>query len=201
VPDAQRVHRQIRAAFTGETITVYQAYSPEIAIPATVAGRLVAPFKRNRMTWVKPSFLWMMYRSGWATKPGQERVLAIEITRSGFGWAMAHATLSRFDPAVYASYNDWKTAQREPVRIQWDPDRDLWLVPTARRAIQIGLGGEAIDRYVDEWTVDIRDVTNLAHRIRDHVEAGSATDAVALLPLELPYPLSADMQQRIGASR
>ncbi|WP_458785448.1 DUF4291 family protein [Vallitalea sediminicola] len=26
-------------------------------------------FKLNRMTWVKPSFLWMMYRSGWAKKP------------------------------------------------------------------------------------------------------------------------------------
>jgi hypothetical protein len=26
-------------------------------------------------TWVKPSFLWMMYRSGWATTPGQERIL------------------------------------------------------------------------------------------------------------------------------
>jgi hypothetical protein len=38
------------------------------------------------MTWIKPSFLWMMYRCGWATKPGQERVLAIQITREGFEW-------------------------------------------------------------------------------------------------------------------
>jgi hypothetical protein len=29
----------------------------------------VPPFKVDRMTWVKPSFLWMTYRSGWATKP------------------------------------------------------------------------------------------------------------------------------------
>jgi len=76
--------RQIRAAYTAETITVYQAYSPAIAEPAVRAGCFVAPFKRDRMTWIKPSFLWMMYRCGWATKPGQERVLAVEITRAGF---------------------------------------------------------------------------------------------------------------------
>jgi hypothetical protein len=83
--------RQIRARFTAETITVYQAYPPEIALPALDAGRFVAPFERDRMTWIKPSFLWMMYRCGWASKPGQEHVLAVEITRAGFEWALAGA--------------------------------------------------------------------------------------------------------------
>ena len=58
-------------------LTVYQAYPPEIADAAVAAGRFVPPFKRERMTWIKPSFRWMMYRCGWATKPGQERVLAV----------------------------------------------------------------------------------------------------------------------------
>lgn len=88
---------QVRADFTADTVTVYQAYSPEIAGAALAAGRFVPPFKRERMTWVKPSFRWMMYRCGWATKPGQERVLAVEITRSGFEWALAHSCPSSFD--------------------------------------------------------------------------------------------------------
>jgi hypothetical protein len=83
--------RQVRAKYSADTIIVYQAYPPEIAEPALAAGRFVAPFKRDRMTWVKPSFLWMMYRCGWATEPGQEHVLAIEITRSGFERALARA--------------------------------------------------------------------------------------------------------------
>ena len=87
--------RQIRARCTDRTLTVYRAYSPEIAVPAVGAGRFVAPFRRERMTWIKPSFLWMMYRCGWATKPGQERVLAVEITRAGLEWALARACLSR----------------------------------------------------------------------------------------------------------
>jgi len=85
---------QVRARYTENSITVYQAYSPEIAAPAVAAGRFVAPFKRERMTWIKPSFLWMMYRCGWATKPGQERVLAITITRAGFDWALEHSCLA-----------------------------------------------------------------------------------------------------------
>jgi hypothetical protein len=32
------------------------------------------------LTWIKPPFLWMMYRCGWATKPGQETVLDVAIT-------------------------------------------------------------------------------------------------------------------------
>ena len=58
--------RQIRAVYTTETITVYQAYSTEIAEPALAAGRFVPLFKWDGMTWIEPSFLWMMYRSGWA---------------------------------------------------------------------------------------------------------------------------------------
>ncbi|MFI6735583.1 DUF4291 family protein [Nonomuraea sp. NPDC050451] len=90
-------YRQIRAAYTGESITVYQAYDAAIAGPAVAAQRFVAPFKRERMTWIKPSFLWMMYRCGWATKPGQERVPAVSLSREGFEWALAHSCLSHDD--------------------------------------------------------------------------------------------------------
>jgi hypothetical protein len=74
--------RQIRAVYDAETVTVYQAYDPAIAASALRAQTFVAPFERDRMTWIKPSFLWMMYRCGWASEPGQTRVLAI--ARSGF---------------------------------------------------------------------------------------------------------------------
>src|SRR6266516_5749190 len=92
-------HRQVRAVFDTETITVYQAYGPELAGRALAAGTFVPPFSRERMTWIKPSFLWMMYRSGWATKPGQERVLAVRISRAGFEWALAHSSPSQHVPA------------------------------------------------------------------------------------------------------
>lgn len=67
----------VRAMHTEEFVRVYQAFNPVIAGKAIDAGRFVAPFKMDRMTWIKPSFNWMMYRSGYARKPQQEVVLAL----------------------------------------------------------------------------------------------------------------------------
>ncbi|MER6614129.1 DUF4291 family protein [Streptomyces xantholiticus] len=44
---------EVRAVFTDETITVYQAYTARIANPALETGTFVDPFKRDRMTWIK----------------------------------------------------------------------------------------------------------------------------------------------------
>src|SRR5262245_17011877 len=99
---------QIRADYDDTTIVVYQAYRPGIANAAVRAGRFVEPFSRSRMTWIKPSFAWMMHRCGWATKPGQEHVLALRITREGFEHALSHACLSSFRRDVYATREAWQ---------------------------------------------------------------------------------------------
>ncbi|WP_066937727.1 DUF4291 domain-containing protein [Microtetraspora fusca] len=189
-------YRQIRAAYDEETVTVYQAYDPAIAVPAVAAGRFVPPFKRERMTWIKPSFLWMMYRCGWAAKPGQTRVLAIEISRSGFEWALGHACLSHHDGADRDAWAE--RLRRSPVRIQWDPERDPHHHALPYRSIQIGLSGEAADRYVDEWIVGVADLTG---RVRDiHAAVREGRDVTALLPVERPYPLPTPLAHAIGAT-
>lgn len=186
--------RQVRARYTDRTITVYQAYPEEIARAAVAAGRFVAPFKRERMTWIKPSFLWMMYRCGWATKPGQERVLAVEIRRDGFEWALANAALSDYDRNLYPDHPTWaRKVRTSPVRVQWDPERDLGGQPLPYRSLQVGLGGVAVDRYVDEWTESITDITDLVRKI-----AGDRGAAAGLLPTETVYPLSAHVGAVIG---
>ncbi|MGW2648771.1 DUF4291 family protein [Streptomyces sp. NPDC001393] len=45
---------RIRARYTDSTVTVYQACSPETALPATRTGRFPASWKRGRMSWIKP---------------------------------------------------------------------------------------------------------------------------------------------------
>lgn len=191
--------RQIRARFDAETITVYQAYDPAIATPALAAQTFVRPFKRERMTWIKPSFLWMMYRCGWASKPGQTRVLAIDLARSGFEWALAHSCQSH--PARGEDAEAWRARlAAAPVRVQWDPERDLRLERLEHRSIQIGLSGEAVDRYVGEWITAITDVTGLARQIAVDVEAGRVEEAARRLPTERPYPLAAGLAEVAGAS-
>lgn len=190
-------YRQIRAVFTDESVTVYQAYDPAIADPAVAAQRFVPPFKRERMTWIKPSFLWMMYRCGWAAKPGQSRVLAVDISREGFEWALEHSCLSH--PGDGEDHEVWKRRLREsPVRIQWDPERDPHHNALPYRSIQVGLSGEAVTRYLDQWILRITDLTGQVHTIRRALRDGR--DVTDMLPVERPYPLPAELAQSIGIS-
>ncbi|MFD8806187.1 DUF4291 domain-containing protein [Streptomyces sp. NPDC059597] len=181
---------QLRARYTGSTVVVYQAYSPRLGVPAAQKGRFPPAWQRDRMTWIKPSFLWMMYRCGWGTKEGQETVLAVEITRAGFEWALARACLSHYERGLHSDRPSWKRQlKRAPARVQWDPERDVRLRPLPHRALQLGLVGEAAHRYADEWTVSITDTTALAHEIHGHVRDGDLDTARRLLPPERPYPV------------
>lgn len=185
---AEVPYQQIRALYDAESIRVYQAYPDEIADSALAHGRFVSPpFKMERMTWIKPSFLWMMYRAGWGFKDaGQKRILAIDITREGFEWTLAHSCPSHADPSM--SKEEWEQQKNSsPVRIQWDPERDLLLQPLPYRAIQIGLSKEAVNLYVNQWIRRITDVTPLAHEIHSLVEGNNLEEARPLLPTEYPY--------------
>ncbi|WP_406862572.1 DUF4291 domain-containing protein [Streptomyces sp. HUAS MG47] len=182
-------HR-IRARFTDSTVTVYQAYRPEIGLPAARDGRFPAVWKRDRMTWIKPSFLWMMYRCGWGKKEGQETVLAVEISREGFAWALEHASLSHYVRGLHPDRASWqRELRRAPTRVQWDPERDLHLQALPYRSLQLGLSGEAAGRYADEWIVSITDVTERAHDVHELVRSGDLDAARKLLPDERPYPV------------
>ncbi|WP_405820084.1 DUF4291 domain-containing protein [Streptomyces sp. NBC_00838] len=192
-PRTPEPRHRIRALHTASTITVHQAYPPAIGLPAARDGRFPATWKRDRMTWIKPSFLWMMYRCGWATKEGQETVLAVEITREGFEWALRHACLSHYDRDVHPDRAAWqRELKRSPARVQWDPERDVRLEALPYRSLQLGLSGEAARRYADEWIVSVRDVTPLARRVHELVRDGELTAAQGLLPRETPYPAEPD---------
>ncbi|MFC5268523.1 DUF4291 domain-containing protein [Kribbella qitaiheensis] len=194
--------RQVRAVFDDATITVYQAYSAAIAIPAAANNSFNGtPFKLDRMTWIKPSFLWMMYRSGWATKPGQEYVLAIKITRTRFEEALSQACLSHFDPDVYPDHASWEERKRtSSVRVQWDPERNLALEPLPWRSLQVGLSGAAAHDYVNRWTVHIDDITPHVHDIHEHIASGRSDIGRTELPPEQPYPIPHNLARIIGAT-
>ncbi|MFD0368221.1 DUF4291 domain-containing protein [Streptomyces sp. NPDC059071] len=197
---AQPPKFQIRAVHTDTTVTVYQAYRPSIGLPAARDGRFPAAWKRDRMTWIKPSFLWMAYRCGWGLKEGQETVLAVEITREGFEWALRNACLSHYVRGFHEDRAAWqRELKRSPARVQWDPERDLHHRPLPYRSLQLGLAGEASRRYADEWTVAIRDVTPLAHEIHELVREQRLEEAERLLPGERPYPVEDGLLGRVVA--
>ena len=139
------------------------------------------------MTWIKPSYLWMMYRCGWGYKDeGQKSILAIDISKQGFDWALEHSCTSH--KAEHMDNETWQHFKdQHPVRIQWDPERNLYLEPLDYRAIQIGLTGEAVQHYIQDWIVNITDITQEAQHVHQLVFDGKLDEATALLPKETLY--------------
>ncbi len=93
--------QEIRAEYNNQTITVYQAYNKNIALPAIKNNRFEKPFSFNRMTWVKPSYLWLMERSNWGQKSNQEYILAIKIKRTFWEKALSLGVLTHPDKEIY----------------------------------------------------------------------------------------------------
>jgi hypothetical protein len=190
--------REIRADFDRDTIVIYQAYSPAIADAALKAGKFVAPFSFRRMTWIKPSFLWLMHRSNWGQKGGQERVLAVRLTRAGWEKALALAVLTSFEPAVFRSAEDWR-AQFDGARVhlQWDPERSLRGAGLPHHSIQVGLSRHVISEYVEEWVTGIEDITPRVRKMYDLIQSGKADSAKRHLPPERVFPVPDHLRRRL----
>jgi hypothetical protein len=167
--------RHILAHFDEETVIVYQAYRPAIGRFAAENGFFGGPFKYSRMSWIKPNFLWMMYRSQWGQAEGQEVVLAVRLRRIFFDSLLARAVPSSFDPGAFGTGEEWAAAvARSDVRLQWDPDR----LPTGekceRRAVQLGLRGAALEAYGRREIVEVIDVSAFVAQQRPHVQEWKA---------------------------
>ncbi|HWI64959.1 MAG TPA: DUF4291 domain-containing protein [Symbiobacteriaceae bacterium] len=183
-----RAGRCILAQFDEESVVVYQAYDPSIAEYALREGRFGGAFSFGRMSWIKPGFLWMMYRSGWGEKEGQRVVLAIRLRRDAFETILNAAVPSTYDPALYSGPEAFQAAiAASSVRLQWDPDHDPQGNKLERRAIQLGLRGDFLRRYATEWILEIQDVSELVREQRRYALNG-LYDRL-LTPSESVYPV------------
>lgn len=189
--------RRIFAFYDETTIRIYQAYSNKIANEVVQLGRFGDSFNMDRMTWIKPSFLWMMYRAGWGTKIGQERILAIDIKREGFNYIISNAVLSTYNRKIYSTHNEWKDKLKNSnVRCQWDPDKDIYGNSIGRRAIQLGIKGVMVNKYVDEWIENITDITEDVIKLRELRD--NKTLKLELLPKEKEYFVNDNIKDILG---
>jgi hypothetical protein len=164
--------RHVLAQHDDAHVVVYQAYRSEIAEHVVRHQRFGGPWSLDRMTWIKPNFLWMMYRCGWATKPGQEHVLAVWLPRAVFEEEiLARAVHSSYVAEAYGSRDAWQEAVKtSDVRLQWDPDHGPRGNALERRAVQLGLRRAATRAFANEWVQRIEDVTPLVRAQREHLQ-------------------------------
>ncbi len=153
--------QQIIGHIEGENIIVYQAFNSQIANYAVANQHFGGPaYSFNRMSWIKPGFLWMMHRAGWATKEQQECILAVTLPLAHLKTILEQATFSSYKSEQYATQAEWKEAlSNTQVRLQWDPDHDPYGNKQERKAIQIGMKEEILKKFCTEWLIKIEDIT------------------------------------------
>lgn len=187
-PESGRV---ILANYDEDSVVVYQAYRPEIGDFAAKNGYFGGEFKLTRMSWIKPNFLWMMYRCGWASKEGQEVVLAIRIRRSAFDVILREAVYSSYKSEIYGTREAWKKSVGDSeVRLQWDPDHAPNGKKLERRAIQLGLRGDVLRQYATDWIFEIEDVSEFVREQR--VNSVHSQYDQLVMPKESVYPVSCE---------
>jgi hypothetical protein len=190
----------ILAQYDNKSIIVYQAYRPSIGQFAARYGHFNSEFRFSRMSWIKPNFLWMMYRSNWGTKWGQEVILAIRIKRSFFEAVLEQAVPSSYNPKLYPSHPLWKKAlESSVVRLQWDPDHNPMGEPLKRRAIQLGLRGRMLEEYAGDAILEIIDISAFVESQR--INAISGKYSKLLTPMEQIYfPSDSFITQKLNLS-
>lgn len=150
------------------------------------------------MSWIKPNFLWMMYRSGWGTKENQEVTLALRMRRTFFDRLLADAVPSSWDRELYATEGDWSRAVgRSAVRLQWDPDHHPSGAKLDRRAIQLGLRGPVLEAFGRRELVEVIDLSEFVTEQRELLARGGVSAIVT--PRERVYhPADSETARRLG---
>ena len=164
--------QHIVAHQTETQVVVYQAYNPAIARFAVENQCLGGPdFSYGRMSWIKPNFLWMMYRCGWASKENQERVLALWLDKMAFEEILNQAAFSTFTAGNYESPEAWKQdLATKNVRLQWDPDHSPYGGKLTRRALQLGLKNDTLEQFGKHQVTRIEDITDFVQQQKIFVD-------------------------------
>lgn len=178
--------RHILAQYDDNTVIVYQAYRRSIGLYAAKHGTFGGDFSYSRMSWIKPNFLWMMYRSGWGSKESQEVTLALRLRRVFFDSLLAQAVPSSWDRDQFASEEEWWHAVGgSSVRLQWDPDHHPSGTKLERRAIQLGLRGSALEAFGRRELVEVLDVSEFVAEQQERLASGG--ESVLVTPRERVY--------------
>jgi hypothetical protein len=193
-----KVGRHILAQFDDDTVIVYQAYRPAIGRFAVEHGKFGGEFSYSRMSWIKPNFLWMMYRSGWGTKEGQEVTLGLRLRREFFDSILATAVPSTWDPIQFRTEEEWsKSVAGSSVRLQWDPDHSPSGAKLERRAIQLGLREAALEAFGKREIVEIIDASEFVSEQRARLFSDGVS--ALLTPRERVYrPADPAVAVRLG---
>ena len=185
--------KHILAQYTDDYVIVYQAFNKDIADYAVRNQKFGGnSYKMDRTSWIKTNFLWMMYRSQWATRHiNQEHILAIYLTVEGFEEILSNAY------STEVQQQEGLARREVPIRLQWYADKDPQGESQIRRAIQLAIKPKMMKDFHEKWIIGIRDVTEFVQQQRQFIENNEFENLVC--PSEKIYvPRNQNTSERIS---
>lgn len=188
----------VYANYDSNGVFVYQAFKPKIVQTAVEVGTFGKGFGFERTSWIKPSFSWTLRRSKYATKNRMEAIAQIKITHSAFKEILEQSVEAHYNENIYSCELDWETdLMKTQVVHQWDPERDLIGRRLERQAIQIGIREQVLKKYVSDYIIEVKDMTELAHKIGDAVRNKNTLPSV---PREIEYSIESSLFHKLGCN-
>lgn len=201
VSQSAHVPRQVRAQFTDATVRVYQVVPRDFGDAALDAGTFVPPFPMGQMMWLKPSFLSQVFRWQLASRTAPHMLLAIDVKRAAFEWMLATSCAATHEPDLFPFRDAWaRRMAQTSVRLQWDQDKTVLAKPLPCRSVSLGLSGETLEHYIEDWIVGLTSSEGLAQWISSAMKDKRYVEAAAHLPVEQLYPLSQETAAAIGVA-
>jgi hypothetical protein len=116
--------------------------------------------------------------------------LAIKLSRQGFEEIISKSVSTSLNSSSSSSSSreEWKEKLKSSeVRIQWDPDHNLKGEKMERRAIQLGMKGDILKKYSDEYIISIEDITEFVSEQYELIKTDKLDQIVT--PVEQVYVL------------
>lgn len=191
------MNKVIYADYDEEGVYVYQAFKPKIVAVAVEQNKFGKGFGIDRISWIKPSLGWMLRRSKYATKHRMEAIARIKLSHKSWMEILNQSIPTHFDEKRYSSENEWQSAlKNSDVIHQWDPERSLKGERLDRQAIQIGLRGDILKKYKDEYVIGVKNITELAKAIG--LSAKKRQPFPPNTPIEEEYPINENLRAKLG---
>ncbi|CAG8740418.1 8975_t:CDS:1, partial [Funneliformis caledonium] len=95
---------------------------------------------------------------------------------------------------------EWKEQlEKSQVRLQWDPDHDLLGEKMQRRAIQLGIKNNILQKYSNEWIIGIEDITEFVREQYELIKLDKLNEVRT--PVERVYEISDNLtKEKLGMS-
>lgn len=116
-------------------------------------------------------------------------------SKEDFNTILQEAVYSSYQEEIYGTRENWKNSlSQSEVRLQWDPDHNIYGEKEERRAIQLGIKGGLLEQFAKSMITKIIDMTPFVKEQKALIDARKLDQL--MIPKETVYITKSDTLNR-----